>query len=437
MLEATEDKSLTNIVSWMIHGRAFKVHNPIEFVNCIMPQFFSQSKYTSFQRQLNMYGFQRFSSRCSKDKGAYYHNNFIRGSRHLCRGIIRSKIKGTYNNKVRGTSGSASASASASASQSLLFLPSSSSSSFLPHNNPFTNKEPNFYNDAAAANINNDNDATPSPPPPPTTATATATTIANIIDFKKQQLQQQLQLRKIYGEPILETSPSSQSYHKHQQQTSSKEEEVMLQLQLQLYQQQLQHHHKQYLNNIKKKEEQEEKQQLADDDDDDEEEDVLSPANAFLNTKKHTFTSRKKKNRNNKSKSATATATATTSSPSPSVVVSSQIMSISTSNTILPQQKKTPSSCLISLSSLSASSAISSSSEEQQHHDGNNASSSSLSVTSSSFNSSSNISPTMRHNIDNNYCDKTLETINALSTETFEPTFDIWYGWYSNTNKAK
>jgi hypothetical protein len=43
----------------------------------------------------------------------------------------------------------------------------------------------------------------------------------------------------------------------------------------------------------------------------------------------------------------------------------------------------------------------------------------------------------MRHNIDNNYCDKTLETINALSTETFEPTFDIWYGWYSNTNKAK
>ena len=71
-MEKESKLELKQIVSWMPHGKAFKVHNPTDFVNYIMPQFFSQSKYTSFQRQLNMYGFQRFSSRCSKDKGAYY-----------------------------------------------------------------------------------------------------------------------------------------------------------------------------------------------------------------------------------------------------------------------------------------------------------------------------------------------------------------------------
>ena len=59
MLEAIHKEGDTNIVSWLSHGKAFIVHKPKDFVNEIMPKFFNQSKYASFQRQLNLYGFQR------------------------------------------------------------------------------------------------------------------------------------------------------------------------------------------------------------------------------------------------------------------------------------------------------------------------------------------------------------------------------------------
>ena len=59
--------------------------------NC---RFFNQTKYASFQRQLNLYGFYRFAQ--GKDKGAYFNLCFVRGHRSLVRNMIRRKIK---NNK--------------------------------------------------------------------------------------------------------------------------------------------------------------------------------------------------------------------------------------------------------------------------------------------------------------------------------------------------
>jgi hypothetical protein len=98
MLQAAKQEGLEHIVSWQPHGRAFMVRNPSEFVEKILPRFFSQTKYPSFQRQLNLYGFSRFAH--GRDKGAYHHPCFVRGKRSLVRGMIRRKIKGT---KVRRT----------------------------------------------------------------------------------------------------------------------------------------------------------------------------------------------------------------------------------------------------------------------------------------------------------------------------------------------
>ncbi len=95
MLDAM-DKGDKSIVCWQPHGRAFMVHKPKDFVQQVMSHFFNQTKYASFQRQLNLYGFSRLTH--GPDKGAYYHNCFVRGKRHLCKGMIRQKIKGT---KVR------------------------------------------------------------------------------------------------------------------------------------------------------------------------------------------------------------------------------------------------------------------------------------------------------------------------------------------------
>ena len=49
----------TNAVSWMPHGRSFKVFDEDVFMTCIVPVFFKQTKLRSFNRQLNLWGFKR------------------------------------------------------------------------------------------------------------------------------------------------------------------------------------------------------------------------------------------------------------------------------------------------------------------------------------------------------------------------------------------
>lgn len=57
-------------------------------------RFFQQCKYSSFQRQLHLYGFSRFS--VGLDRGGYYHPSFLRGQPELCLVQMRRiKIKGT------------------------------------------------------------------------------------------------------------------------------------------------------------------------------------------------------------------------------------------------------------------------------------------------------------------------------------------------------
>mmetsp|Transcript_48414 Transcript_48414/g.89796 ORF Transcript_48414/g.89796 Transcript_48414/m.89796 type:complete len:421 (-) Transcript_48414:201-1463(-) len=91
-----DDESLDEIVSWQSHGRCFVVRDHKRFASEVMPQYFKQTKFASFQRQLNLYGFQRFTQ--GQDKNGYYHEYFLRGQRHLCSSMIRMKVKGT---KVR------------------------------------------------------------------------------------------------------------------------------------------------------------------------------------------------------------------------------------------------------------------------------------------------------------------------------------------------
>ena len=95
MLDWSDKEGKHEIVRWMPHGRSFLVsliptyvfrfdlslsilstltyqshlvHNRMQvldaqsFVSTIMPIFFNQSKFASFQRQLNLYGFSRFAN---------------------------------------------------------------------------------------------------------------------------------------------------------------------------------------------------------------------------------------------------------------------------------------------------------------------------------------------------------------------------------------
>jgi len=92
MLDSVVAEGLEHIVSWQPHGRCFVVHKPQEFIE-LLPKYFKLSKLASFQRQLNLYGFQRLTR--GRDRGGYYHELFLREKVFLSHNIQRIKVKGT------------------------------------------------------------------------------------------------------------------------------------------------------------------------------------------------------------------------------------------------------------------------------------------------------------------------------------------------------
>ena len=99
VLKVLEKIGQGHIISWLPHGRSFMIHRPREFENDVMGKFFKQTKLTSFQRQLNLYDFQRITQ--GRDAGAYYHELFLRGRPLLSKRMVRRKVKGT---KIRASS---------------------------------------------------------------------------------------------------------------------------------------------------------------------------------------------------------------------------------------------------------------------------------------------------------------------------------------------
>jgi hypothetical protein len=92
MLRHLEVDGHNHIISWQPHGRCFVVHKPREFVT-LLPKYFKLSKLASFQRQLNLYGFQRLTR--GRDRAGYYHELFLRSKPFLAHNIQRLKVKGT------------------------------------------------------------------------------------------------------------------------------------------------------------------------------------------------------------------------------------------------------------------------------------------------------------------------------------------------------
>lgn len=106
MLLEIEKDGNGHIISFFPHGRAFGIHDTDAFEEKIMPKYYKQSRLSSFQRQLNLYGFTRIVS--GPDSGGYYHELFLKGRSALCthmrrvgipKGVDRRKIKSTLNKK--------------------------------------------------------------------------------------------------------------------------------------------------------------------------------------------------------------------------------------------------------------------------------------------------------------------------------------------------
>jgi HSF-type DNA-binding len=93
MLESVHESGLASIVRWLPHGRAFAVLNKAAFTEVLKRYFPIQTEYSSFQRQLNIYGFFRLAR---ERMDVYYHELFLRG-RPAMASLIPRSLTGRYS----------------------------------------------------------------------------------------------------------------------------------------------------------------------------------------------------------------------------------------------------------------------------------------------------------------------------------------------------
>lgn len=86
MLEEAPEKGFEHIVSWLPDGKGFRIHDAEAMVS-ILNIYFQQSKFKSFLRQLQNYGFERI---CRGNKrGICTHKHFVRGDKTQCYSLRR------------------------------------------------------------------------------------------------------------------------------------------------------------------------------------------------------------------------------------------------------------------------------------------------------------------------------------------------------------
>lgn len=83
----------SDLIHWSPNGLCFRIRDPDRFARETVPKYFKQSKLTSFQRQLNLYGFRRIAR--GEDVGCYFHPKFHQGRKDLLKEIKRLPPKGS------------------------------------------------------------------------------------------------------------------------------------------------------------------------------------------------------------------------------------------------------------------------------------------------------------------------------------------------------
>lgn len=88
-----------DILCWTADGRQFKILDQDRFMKEVVPNYFSHTHFTSFQRQLNYFGFMQCGKKTTTPK-VYSHTNFRRDQPHQMEFIIRKTNKKTKNANI-------------------------------------------------------------------------------------------------------------------------------------------------------------------------------------------------------------------------------------------------------------------------------------------------------------------------------------------------
>jgi len=88
MLQSESGNPSHNIIKWSESGGAFQIADISTFSSLVLPMYFKTSKFSSFQRNLNLYGFSKV--RKGPDTNMYRHPAFLRGRPELLSQLKKS-----------------------------------------------------------------------------------------------------------------------------------------------------------------------------------------------------------------------------------------------------------------------------------------------------------------------------------------------------------
>lgn len=91
LIDMLSKEYASECITWLPHGRSFRVDDTDLFMAKYSPRIFKATKYRSFVRQLNIWGFKRIT--CGVDMNSYYHPMFLRGKPNLAMKMTRKKGK--------------------------------------------------------------------------------------------------------------------------------------------------------------------------------------------------------------------------------------------------------------------------------------------------------------------------------------------------------
>jgi HSF-type DNA-binding len=90
-MEILDNHKTKDIVTWLPHGQAFIIYKKKKFASGVLPVYFKLSKFTSFTRKLNRWGFTRITR--GHEMGAYFHKFFQRDDPRLCMQMCCQNIR--------------------------------------------------------------------------------------------------------------------------------------------------------------------------------------------------------------------------------------------------------------------------------------------------------------------------------------------------------
>jgi len=99
LYQMLSDPKQSNFIKWNDTGLSFTIRNVQGFSHNVLPLHFRHNNFSSFVRQLNMYGFHKVNKSSPSTKGSenqvweFYHPKFIRGKPQLIEEIKRKQIE--------------------------------------------------------------------------------------------------------------------------------------------------------------------------------------------------------------------------------------------------------------------------------------------------------------------------------------------------------